>query len=68
MQRFGPSALPMYFAVMLLVLAGYLFLRLRFRRDRTFEAPFRPMLRTTPSALELMPETETPHPPQEDSH
>jgi MFS family permease len=68
MQRFGPSALPVYFAVMLIALAGYLFLRLRFRRDRTFQAPFRPMLRTTPSALELMPETETPHPPQEDSH
>jgi len=68
MQRFGPSALPMYFAVMLIALAGYLFLRLRFRRDRTFEAPFRPMLRTTPSALELMPETETPHPSQEESH
>ncbi len=48
---------------MLLVLAGYLFMRLRFRRDRTFESPFRPMLRTTPSALELMPETETPNQP-----
>ncbi|SEK57405.1 Predicted arabinose efflux permease, MFS family [Pseudoxanthomonas sp. GM95] len=63
MQRFGAAALPVYFAVMLLALAGYLFARLRFRRDRTFESPFRPMLRTTPSALELMPETETPSQP-----
>ncbi len=62
MQRFGPQALPMYFAVMLLALAAYLLARLRFARHRAFEAPFRPMLRTTPSALELMPETETPSP------
>lgn len=68
MHRFGPSALPVYFAVMLVALASYLFVRLRFHRERTFAAPFRPMLRTTPSALELMPETEPSHPPPEDSH
>ncbi|RZZ89182.1 MULTISPECIES: MFS transporter [Pseudoxanthomonas] len=66
MQRLGPSALPIYFAVMLIALAAYLFARLRFHRDRTFAAPFRPMLRTTPTALELMPETEPPSQPQEE--
>ena len=40
----------------LIALAAYLFARLRFHRDRTFAAPFRPMLRTTPSALELLPD------------
>lgn len=63
MQRFGPAALPVYFAVVLLALTGYLLARLRFRRDRAFEAPFRPMLRTTPSALELISETESPSQP-----
>ncbi|HBK47076.1 MAG TPA: MFS transporter [Xanthomonadaceae bacterium] len=68
MQKFGPAALPLYFAVMLLALAGFTLARvLRFHRDRTHPVPFRPMLRTTPSALELMPETDTPsHPQKED--
>ncbi|WP_349810865.1 MFS transporter [Xanthomonas dyei] len=66
MQKFGPAALPVYFAVMLLALAGFTLSRLlRFARRRTHPIAFRPMLRTTPSALELMPETQqieaTPH-------
>jgi MFS family permease len=69
MQRFGAQALPIYFAVMLLALAVYLVMRLRFPRHRLFAAPFRPMLRTTPSALELMPETEpAPSPPPSTQH
>lgn len=63
MQKFGPSALPVYFALVLLALAGITINRLiGFKRDRTHPAAFRPMLRTTPAALELMPETETPPP------
>ncbi|MDV2452999.1 MFS transporter [Xanthomonas hortorum] len=59
MQKFGPAALPVYFAVMLLALAGFTLARLlRFTRRRTHPISFRPMLRTTPSALELMPETQ----------
>ncbi|MCD0259935.1 MFS transporter [Xanthomonas melonis] len=59
MQKFGPAALPVYFAVMLLGLAGFTLSRLlRFARRRTHPIAFRPMLRTTPSALELMPETQ----------
>ncbi|KTF32232.1 MFS transporter, partial [Xanthomonas vesicatoria] len=58
-QKFGPAALPVYFAVMLLALAGFTLSRLlRFARRRTHPIAFRPMLRTTPSALELMPETQ----------
>lgn len=66
MQRFGAQALPVYFAAVLFALAGYLFLRLRFHRARIFAARFRPMVHTTPTALELMPETEPPQPPRED--
>nr|WP_255626457.1 MFS transporter [Xanthomonas sp. NCPPB 1067] len=59
MQKFGPAALPVYFAVMLLGLAGFTLSRLlRFARRRTHPIAFRPMLRTTPAALELMPETQ----------
>ncbi|RBK02704.1 MFS transporter, partial [Xanthomonas oryzae pv. oryzae] len=59
MQKFGPAALPVYFAVMLLALAGFTLSRLlRFARRRPHPIAFRPMLRTTPSALELMPETQ----------
>lgn len=61
MDRHGPAALPLYFAVVLAALAAFTGLRLlRHARLRTHPAPFRPMLRTTPSALELMPETESP--------
>lgn len=42
------------------VYAGYRYQT--FRRSRAEDAHFRPMLRTTPSALELMPETDGPEP------
>ena len=58
MTRFGPSALPASFALILgvlaLIAAGRRLLR---RRDNDHPAHFHPMLRTTPSALELLPET-----------
>lgn len=61
MDRLGAPALPLYFATVLGLLAAFTALRLlSFARLRTHPAPFRLMLRTTPSALELMPETETP--------
>jgi len=61
MERFGAAALPLYFAVVLSSLAAFTATRLlRHVRLRTHPAPFRLMLRTTPSALELIPETETP--------
>lgn len=64
MQRFGPAALPLYFAVVLMVLALFTGARLlRFQRVRTHPVGFRLMLRTTPSALELMPETDLEAPP-----
>lgn len=69
MQKFGPAALPAYFALMLLALAGFTLARLlRFQRLRTHPIAFRPMLRTTPSALELMPETDSPSPPHKETH
>lgn len=58
MSRFGPAALPASFAVILgalaLVAAGRRMLR---QRDNDHPSVFHPMLRTTPSALELLPET-----------
>ncbi|VXB24235.1 MFS transporter [Luteimonas sp. 9C] len=58
MSRFGPTALPASFAVILgalaLVAAGRRLLR---QRDNDHPSVFHPMLRTTPSALELLPET-----------
>ena len=67
MSRFGAPALPLYFAVVLGTLAAFTAMRLLLHaRLRTHPAPFRAMVRTTPSALELMPETETPiHPEKE---
>src|SRR3546814_20717015 len=66
MARVGPHALPAFFAVtfalLSLVVAGR---RLWRRRRRTHPAYFHPMLRTTPSALELLPgmgDDETPAP------
>ena len=66
MTAYGPQALPAFFALMFGLLAivatGR---RLLVRRDREHPAHFHPMLRTTPSALELLPETHS-HP--EDTH
>ncbi len=59
MGRFGAQALPAFFAVVLVLLAALAGgRRLWRRRDRESPAQFHPMLRTTPSALELLPETE----------
>lgn len=58
MTRFGPEALPVSFAIVLgalaLIAAGRRLLR---QRDNDHPAHFHPMLRTTPAALELLPET-----------
>lgn len=67
MTRFGPSALPMFFAGVLGLLTLYLLLRLSaHRRVRPHPAQFHPMLRTTPGALELLAETE-PNPSREEN-
>lgn len=69
MSRFGAPALPLYFAAVLICLAAFTGMRLlSHARLRTHPAPFRAMLRTTPSALELMPETETPIHPEKETH
>lgn len=69
MSRFGAPALPLYFAAVLTCLAVFTGMRLlSHARLRTHPAPFRAMLRTTPSALELMPETETPLHPEKETH
>jgi MFS family permease len=61
MSRFGPAALPAFFAatfaLLALIFAGR---RLWRRRDRDNPAAFHAMLRTTPTALELLPETGLP--------
>jgi len=67
MQRFGPAALPLFFAVTLGALALVAGGRRLFKARRLLSAArFHPMLRTTPTALELLPEipdaTETPAP------
>jgi MFS family permease len=67
MTRFGPPALPLYFAAVLGLLTVYLLLRLSaHRRTRPHPAQFHPMLRTTPGALELLPETTSDPPRKED--
>ena len=61
MNRFGAQALPGFFAATFILLAlvtgGRRLLRQRKRED---PAQFHAMLRTTPSALELLPETDPP--------
>lgn len=58
MTHMGPGALPLWFAVMHAALAAYALWRyLAFRREQVVENNFRPMLRTTPAALKMMPET-----------
>ncbi|MEO6169649.1 MAG: MFS transporter [Lysobacter sp.] len=59
MSRIGPQALPIFFAMTLLLLAVVTGGRRVFRqRDLDDPAQFHAMLRTTPSALELLPETD----------
>jgi len=68
MARHGATALPMFFAAVLGLLGLYLASRLAFhRRLRLHPVPFRPMLRTTPGALSLLPETD-PHPHRKENH
>ncbi len=63
----GPQALPLFFAATMALLAAITGgRRLLRRRDRDNPAHFHPMLRTTPSALELLPETD-PDPPGPDA-
>lgn len=66
MTTAGPQALPAFFAItfglLALVAAGR---RLLVRRAREHPAHFHPMLRTTPSAFELLPETDS-HPEDAD--
>src|SRR5699024_8488826 len=58
MTHMGPGALPLWFAAMHAALAAYALWRyLAFRREQVVENNFRPMLRTTPAALKMMPET-----------
>lgn len=61
MSQLGPQALPGFFALtfalLSLITGGR---RLFHRRERDRPAHFHPMLRTTPSALELLPETDAP--------
>ncbi|TAL90604.1 MAG: MFS transporter [Rhodanobacter sp.] len=64
MSATGPWSLFGWFALVhgaIAVYAGYRYQT--FRRTGADEAHFRPMLRTTPSALELMPETDGPEMP-----
>jgi MFS family permease len=59
MSRHGADALPLFFAGVLGLLVLYLASRLlRHRHPRLNPTPFHPMLRTTPGALSLLPETE----------
>ncbi len=57
MSRHGPAALPAFFAIVFAALALYLAARLLAkRRLRLHPSQFHPMLRTTPGALELLPD------------
>ncbi|RLU00057.1 MAG: MFS transporter, partial [Ketobacter sp.] len=56
----GPQALPLYFVVMQLLLAIFAVLQLRKQVDDPSEHPthFVPMVRTTPTAFEMLPDEE----------
>ncbi|MCY1314406.1 hypothetical protein D9M70_650410 [compost metagenome] len=57
MQAFGPVALPLFFAATLALLALVAGGRRLFKAHRLLHpARFHPMLRTTPAALEMLPE------------
>jgi MFS family permease len=60
MARLGPAAFPGMLMVLQLSLGLYALARLSLRRRRasTTESHFHPMLRTTPTAMELLPEAE----------
>ena len=65
MSRHGAAALPVFFAIVLGLLVLYLAQRLALHRRPHVPAPFHPMLRTTPGALGLLPETQPPLPRKE---
>ena len=65
MSRHGAAALPVFFAIVLGLLVLYLAQRLALHRRQHVPAPFHPMLRTTPGALGLLPETQPPLPRKE---
>lgn len=68
MARHGAAALPTFFAAVLGLLVLYLASRLAFHRRLRLQAtPFHPMLRTTPGALGLLPETDPP-PTSKENH
>jgi MFS family permease len=68
MSRYGAGALPAFFAAVLGLLVLYLASRLAFhRRARLHPTPFHPMLRTTPGALGLLPETQS-NSPRKENH
>ena len=60
MELAGPQALPVYFIVMQLALGIFTLLHLRRKQDDPAEHPahFVPMVRTTPTALEMLPDEE----------
>jgi len=61
MESLGPRAFPGFLMVAQFSLGAYVFTRLFVRqRESVTESHFHPMLRTTPTAMELLPETETP--------
>jgi MFS family permease len=59
MARYGPQAFPAYLALAQLLIAAYVIHRLYVRsREGRADAHFHPMLRTTPAALEMLPQAE----------
>jgi len=61
MESLGPRAFPGFLMVAQLSLGAYVFARLFVRqRESLTDSHFHPMLRTTPTAMELLPEAETP--------
>ena len=60
MAALGPQALPLYFMVMQFLLAIFAAIHLRQRVDDPVEHPahFMPMVRTTPTAFEMLPDEE----------
>lgn len=65
MARFGAPAFPGFLALAHLAIAAYVLARLVIRRREVHgEAHFHPMLRTSPAAMEMLPEAEA---AQEDS-
>ena len=66
MQPFGANALPLYFFTVIALLAAYTFYQIRFVRNKIAEpfAQFVPMVNTSTTALEMMPD---PAPGSEDN-